>query len=53
MKKLLIAAAILLFAAAASAQTPDAYYRYSVSDTITNTEADTIDLPANMLSPLS
>jgi hypothetical protein len=51
--RILIVIALIVLAGGAKAQTLDPFYRYSITDTITNTESDTILLPALMLSPWS
>lgn len=53
MKKILLLSLALCAMASVQAQNLDAYYRYTVSDTITDAEADTIELPVLMLSPWS
>jgi len=53
MKKHLMLAAFLAFASLLQAQTLDPDYSYTISDTITDSEADTILLPAIMVSPWS
>lgn len=53
MKKSLFLILALCVTVAVHAQNLDAYYRYTISDTITNSEADTIELPVLMLSPWS
>lgn len=53
MKKITFAIALLFCAFAANSQTLDPDYSYTISDTITDSEADTILLPALMVSPWS
>lgn len=53
MRKHLMLAAFLAFASLLQAQTLDPDYSYTISDTITDSEADTILLPAIMISPWS
>jgi hypothetical protein len=53
MRTLAIIAVLMIHGLTLSAQTLDPFYRYAISDTITDTESDTITLPALMLSPWS
>ena len=54
MRPLIFALLVLLLSAQAKAQTLDAFWTYSfTADTITNTEADTLLLPTDFVSPWS
>ena len=54
MKKIILFVALLAFSLSAKAQTLDPFYAYTFTpDTITNTESDTLLLPADFVSPWS
>lgn len=54
MKKIILFVVLLVGALSAKAQTLDPFYAYTFTpDTITNTESDTLLLPADFVSPWS
>lgn len=54
MKKIILFAVLIVSALSLKAQTLDAFYTYTFTpDTITNTESDTLLLPADFTSPWS